>query len=334
MAKQNWPSNPQHGPGGTGLGTPILNPDGKYTQSKPSAGNVAFPTGSGYVSVPRMPAMPGSAPPGPTTTTGGGGSSRGGGGGYGGMSSAAKSAGILGLLNNFRPQKYTFNPYEFQEFDAPEFYDFDDSKYTDLQSRIAAGAEADIASGNAAIDEALAQINNTPIGFQGGQWATNPEMSQAMQRMYGAQGMPTSLTDATMAEGIQADAAFGNVMALLGENARQKRASDLMALEGDRRRMTENIQALSSGMDASVALSMANALEQYKKDKMMYGYEVARMNWEARQNVGMYNNQGRNQVGQANTQMVNETNQNAMNILADLIASGVAVDPNAYKQVT
>lgn len=267
----------------------------------------------------------------PTYNPGGGGGGRGGGGGG---APAVDTAAIMGALNAYRPQMKTWNDVSIPEYKPPEFYGFDQSVYDQMRNRIAQAITGARTMGTNAIGEARTQIGNIPLAFQTAPTTTDPGMSAAMQRMYAANNVPTSINAQTMNEGVQADQAFGNLYAILGENARQKRASDLYALTGDQRRLNEQLDQQSLMMNAGVDLALAQAKRQHEIDKWMFGEDVARANYDtAVQNI-MYNAQGRQEVANANVDTANATNANAMQALVDLLSAGVQVDPASYQQVT
>jgi len=142
---------------------------------------------------------------------------------------------------------------------------------------------------------------------------------------------------------VQADQAFGNVLALLSGAAQNNQASSLRALGGDQRRFTESLQNQGRNMNLGVNMAQARAQEQYNKDKWQYGEEVARLNYntamqeaqynnQGRNQVGQSNNQGQNQTGQGNAQMTNEFNQGNIRSLIELIAGGATIDPAMLQQ--
>lgn len=260
----------------------------------------------------------GGYPPGPGP--GGGGSRRGGGGG-GGMIQPDWDK--LNAIMNWRPKEQTWTDVNLPEYKPPQFYGFNDAQYTTMKNYIAERLGMARQQGAAAYGEARGQINATPMGFQSAPTTTDPGMSAAMQRMYAANGVPTSVNEATMNEGVQADRAFGNLYAILGENARQGRASDLRALAGDERRMGEELATQEMNANLSVDMALARAREQYEKEKWAFGEDVARTNWQTRQAEIMYNAQGRQQTANNNVDAWNAAQGGNVSTLIDMIASGL-----------
>jgi len=141
-----------------------------------------------------------------------------------------------------------------------------------------------------------------------------------MQRMMGANGVQPDAGET--GRGVQADQAFGNVLALLGGNADQRQGAEMRALGGDERRFGESMNSQARSMTLGVDLAMARAREAYDKEKWQYGEDIARQNYEARREAALYNNQGTNQTRQMNTQGVNDAVGGNVQTLLQLLAQG------------
>lgn len=265
-------------------------------------------------------------------------------GGYGGGIGAANMAAIMKLLGR-KPQQYAApQSYEWQDlalgqYDAPEFRQFDGSQYDLMKGGITKGLAADAAAGGAAYGDARTELEQYQNPFSNRQYSQNTGMPEAMQRMLAANDV--GLDQAETNRGVQADAAFGNVLALLGGAADQSQASSMRALGGDERRFNESLASQGRTMNLGVDMAKSKALQAYEQEKWQYGESVARANYETRMQEAIANNQGRNQVGQANTQQTNEINQantalandyqqSSGNALIDLLASGQKIDPAAF----
>lgn len=272
-----------------------------------------------------------------------GGNSNGGGVGGGGGVGAANMASIMKLLGRkpqqyAAPQAYKWEDLNLGEYDAPAFRQFDGSQYDMMRGGITEGLAADAAAGGAAYGDARTELSQYQNPFTDRQYSQNTGMPEAMQRMLAANDV--SFDPAETAQGVQADQAFGNVLALLGGTADQSQASSMRALGGDERRFNESLASQGRTMNLGVDMAKAKALEAYEQEKWQYGESVARANYETRMQQAMTNNTGRNQTGQANTQQANETNQantqlgndyqqSSGNALIDLLASGQKIDPAA-----
>ena len=236
------------------------------------------------------------------------------------------------------PQAYKWEDLNLGEYDAPAFRQFDGSQYDMMRGGITEGLAADAAAGGAAYGDARTELSQYQNPFTDRQYSQNTGMPEAMQRMLAANDV--SFDPAETAQGVQADQAFGNVLALLGGTADQSQASSMRALGGDERRFNESLASQGRTMNLGVDMAKAKALEAYEQEKWQYGESVARANYETRMQQAMTNNTGRNQTGQANTQQANETNQantqlgndyqqSSGNALIDLLASGQKIDPAA-----
>ncbi len=255
--------------------------------------------------------------PGGGYPTGGGGGGRGGGGGGG---AKPINWGVMGQAMGYRPQEFTWQNYTPEQYKGTGFYDFNGGQYDRMRRGVREGLAADLAAGNTAYGDARGELERYQNPFAGRQYSQNPEMSQAMQRMMSANNVQADPME--RARGTQADAAFGNVLALLAGNAGQRQASELRALGGDQRRFGESLNSEGRGMNLAVDMKEAAARDQYEKDKWQYGEQIALQNYNARTQAGMYNNQGANTVGQANTQALNDVTGGNMGLILDLIASG------------
>jgi hypothetical protein len=256
--------------------------------------------------------------------TGGGGGGGYGGGGGGGGAPQIDMGQVMALLGR-KPGQYNWNDFEQADYVGSPYRDFNSGQYDMMRSGITEGLAADQAAGATAYGDARFELEQYQNPFAGRDYATNPEMSGAMQRMMSANNVTPDYAD--QSRGVQADSAFGNVLALLGANAGNRQASELRALGGDERRFGESLASEGRTMGLGVDMAEAAALEQYEKDKWMYGEEIARMNYQTARETGMYNAQGQQGVAQGNVQLNNEYNQNNTNTLIDLLASGQKITP-------
>ena len=255
---------------------------GPATQSK-TVWSVG-PSGKAQVSAPQTPYTP-------TTTSsgggGGGGRRYGGGGGGGGGSSQISQAmfdSMLNLLGRSRPDGLKFNKYSGQKYRS-----FNEAPYTQAREQLTQGTERDLAASNAAYDQAQAQMDlNNSAGnpYAGGLQATSADLGGAMGRMLAAnQGAGADAARQVSAEGAQADAAMGNVAALLAATDERAMQGRQMGLTADRGASARYIQDQARGLEAGINMARAKAYEQYQQEKWMYGEQVAMMNWQRRNEV-------------------------------------------------
>lgn len=283
--------------------------------------------------------FPASAPGGP----GGPGGPRGLGGGGGGVPKIDMAA-ILRLLGGNKPTPYgPPKAYEYEDLVVPDyvgtgFREYDGSMYDTMRSGIAEGLAADARAGATAYGDARTELSQYQDPFTDRGYTQNQAMPAAMQRMLAANNV--QLDPAEAARGGQADAAFGNVLALLGGNARQAQASNMRALAGDERRFGESLASEGRSMQFGVNMTESKAREQYSREKWQYGEDIARSNYEKNTQLAATNSAGRNAAGQSNTQATNEVNlantrmgnesrDSNTNALINLLASGQSIDPAA-----
>ena len=237
----------------------------------------------------------------------------GGGGGGGGGAKPIDWGAMSSAMAGYRPDSYQWQDSQWKNVVTPQrqannFYNFDQSQYDKMRQGIQTGLAADLASGRSAYGDARGELQQYQNPFAGRSYTQNPQMSEAMQRMMAANGVQPDQADA--AQGVQADRAFGNVLALLGGNADMRQAQQLRALGGDERRFGESLASEGRTMTLGVDMALAKAREQYDRDKWQYGEDIANQNWQANVQAAMYNNQGQNDTSRYNNQGVNSTAQN------------------------
>ena len=324
--------------------TAIVNMMGGKTYDQSRQGSVFYPTATGMGNTPQRSAETGNwylggatqplptfnnQPP-PYRPTGGGGKSGGGGGGGGGGAPKIDTGAIMALINGHQPERYQWEDLDLPDYQARDFYNFDTTQYDKARTGITQGLAADQATGNQAYADATTELQQYQNPFANRAYAQNQPVDAAMQRMLQANGGQQD--QATTNQGVQADQAFGNVLALMGGAAANNQASSLRALGGDQRRFTESLQNQGRNMNLGVDMRQAAAQEQYNKDKWQYGEEVARLNYQTNMQEVSANNTGRNQTNQQNTQMANDWWSTNGKTLIDLIAGGAAIDPAQLQQ--
>ena len=262
-------------------------------------------------------------PAGSPTSPGGGYGSYGGGGGGCGLTDAGMKQ-IMQLLGR-KPQQYGYNPLAIDDYQGTGFRDWDGSMYDMARGGVTEGLAADAAAGAAAYGDARTELDQYRNPFAGREYATNQGMPDAMQRMLKANNATLDPTET--ARGSEADAAFGNVLALLGGTADQAQASAQRALGGDERRFNESLASQRRTMNVGVNMTEAKARQQYEQDKWQYGEDIARANYEKNSQVAMANNTGQNQTDQANVGLINDNNAQSTQALIQLLSSGQKIDP-------
>jgi uncharacterized membrane protein len=265
-------------------------------------------------------------------------------GGPGGGGRQIDMAAILKLLGGNKPTPYgPPKAYEYEDLVVPDyagtgFREYDGSMYDKMRTAGAEGLAADLQVGKTAYGDARTELSQYQDPFSNRGYTQNQAMPAAMQRMMAANNV--QFDPAETAQGGQADAAFGNVLALLGGTAQQAQASNMRALAGDERRFGESLASEGRSYANAINMTEAKARQTYEQEKWQYGEDIARSNYEKNTQLAATNSTGRNTAGQANTQATNEVNlantrmgnesrDNNVNALIQLLASGQKIDPAA-----
>jgi len=344
------------GSGGSGTGSSGYNPaTGQY------AGGWANTSNNTYYTTPQLDNDAGTGPSIEELMAlmNGGGRPRGGGGGGGGPT--ANYSAMYEALQGYKPQQYEagtvpqyqdsglrYEAADFGTYDAPEFYDFDTGTYDRARLALADGLTADRAAATGAYGDAMAELaalyaDNPYAGREFTQAGADPNaQTQALLSQYGG-SVDTS-------GGMQADRAFQNVMGLNAAATQQRQAAEQRALSGDERRRMETLGNQGRMMGHQIEMQQARALEQYNKDKWMYGEQVARYNYEnnirqqmhnneiANQNVGLQQNaydqaygsnvaqyQANQAAANANVDLANQTSATQLQAIIDMLSQGANI---------
>jgi hypothetical protein len=242
-------------------------------------------------------------PPGPGPGPGGGGGGRGGFGGGGGPRKVDTDL-FLQLANRTpqaydNPEEYVWDSYDYQDFDAPEFEEFNSGIWEENDAEIGAAGERDRSRGMGGYADARVEAEQYRNPFQRNRRTTGGAMSGAMQRMMQQNG--ASFDPQDIAQGVNADAAFGYLMDNNAAFADRSQDATMRALSGDERRFNETIDNRVAGDRAVNSLARTRAEADHDSKAFDYRYKNDLLNHQGRQQAGMYNHQGQNSVSQQNT---------------------------------
>lgn len=208
----------------------------------------------------------------------------------------------------FTPQQLSLQPLQFAEYQGMPVRDFDGSMFDMARERLGQAVEMDRDRATSTYDNlrnTLQQGFSNP--YDSSSWARNPEMSGAMQRMLAANagGMAEGGHDA-WAEGRNADAAFGNVLALLGAGEQQRHASRLNQTHMDTATALQRIAAQELGLGTGIDMSRARAHSgwQQRADERAYQDHVTGQTWG--RDAAMYNHGIENQAAMHNNDLANQ----------------------------
>jgi hypothetical protein len=312
--------------GGSMMGQPVSSsPTTWKNVSAPGAANPYLWYTSGYTAG-TQPGWPGMTQP----MGGGSGGGSGGGGGGSGLTQPYAEA-MMKLLGQ-GPASYSakqFSAPAYQPYDMP---DFDASMYDQMRQRTSQAGEAD----RAAARGAYANLGNTLASnyqnaYANANYASSPQMQAAMSNMLGAQG--NSAVQQRLGvqnnEAAQADAAFGNVLALLAANEDMGQRSRLNQVDMDRNTALRGIDAQLLGVNAGIDRQQGEAKQVYDRESrdraasdnmtaQEWARQLAMLNWQAEQEAARYNTETKNQFSTSRLQPL-------IDLLMTMSGSGMAL---------
>jgi len=264
--------------------------------------------------------MGGTPPPGqmPGYPGSGGGGYGGGGGGGGGGGPAGMSQEMFdylaSIMGKSKPQDVAYNPVDLAE---PTW---DPSQYGVARQGVTSGIQGIRDRGMAAFGRARTELGQYQNPFEGGLRTNNPDLQNAMQRMMAANGVNPGQVGATNAEGVQADQAMRNSLAMLAGVSQNQAAGNLRALGGDEQTFDQTLGL--EGNNLNLGINMAEA-----RGKTAWQDKVDAI----RQQEAMANWQRQNAVGDTNAQQQNAWNADILKTYLQLVggtAPGVTLPAN------
>jgi Predicted membrane protein len=251
----------------------------------------------------QMPGSPGS---------GGGGYGGGGGGGGGGPAGMTQEMFdyLASIMGKSRPQDLAYNPLDLP--DPSQTMKWDPTQYGVARQGVASGIEGIRNRGNTAFDQAQGELSRYQNPFEGGLRTNNPDLQNAMQRMMQANGVNPGQVATTNAEGVQADQAMRNSLAMLAGTDQARMAGNMRALQGDRTTFDQNLGLEANNLNLGVNMAEARgktAFDQRLQDAMM----------EAANQEAMQNWQRQNAVGDTNVNQQNQWNADILKTYLQLV---------------
>ncbi len=241
---------------------------------------------------------PGQQPQSPGYPGYGGGGGGGGGGGPAGMTQEMFDY-LASILGKGKPQDLAYNPLDLP--DPSQTMKWDPTQYGVARQGVASGIEGIRNRGNTAFDQAQGELARYQNPFESGLRTNNPDLQNAMARMMAANGVNPSQVGATSEEGVQADRAMQNALAMLAGVDQARAAGNLRALQGDRTTFDQNLGLEANNLNLGVNMAEARgktAFDQRLQDAMM----------EAANQEAMQNWQRQNAVGDTNVNQQNQWN--------------------------
>ena len=235
-------------------------------------------------------------------------------GGSGGGGSAGMTQEMFDYLSSIigkgKPQALTAENLDLA--DPSQYMKWDPSQYNVARQGVTSGIEGIRTRGNTAFDQAQGELSRYANPFEGGLQTRNPDLQAAMQRMMQANNVAPGQVGATNEEGVQADRAMANTLALLAGTDQARSASNLRALAGDRTTFDQNLGLEGNMLNLGVNMSEARgktAFDQALQQAMM----------EAANQEAMQNWTRRNQVADTNVGAQNQWNQDILNTYLQLV---------------
>jgi hypothetical protein len=304
-----------------GMGTPNYVP-GSYNQN-------AY---SGYANAIATGGLPPIGPGNPISTgPGGGGSGGGGGGGGGSVLTQAMFDQMVAALGR-QGQQQTYTPLNLPAFQGQNIAAFNATPYTQAQDSLNQAVAADTANVNTNAQNTTTALTNNYTNDYANATVT-PGATQApvgVGLTGGGGGAQQAANDVNAANG-DSQAAFRNLLTVLGAAANQSQTSRLGQVAMDRTSALNQIGAQNLGLGAGINQARAQGQNQWSQQDNERRYQNSLMSQQWQREQAMQNNQGLNTVNQANVQQRNQQMQTILQPLLDLIAStgGQRIDTSA-----
>lgn len=270
-----------------GLNTINTNPN-EFVKGFQDYTNIMRGGGNQYPAT--QPIFPMANNPGSGNRGGGGG---GGGGGAAGLDQATFDW-LMAQLQN-KPGEVGYRPLDLP--DPSQYMHWDPSQYGVARQGVTSGLAGVQERANTAYDQAQGELQRYQNPFAAGVQTTNPAMDDAMRRMAEQQGAMPAL-NAVEGQGVQADKAFGNMLALLSGNDQARQAANLRALAGDRRTTEQNLGLEGNMLNLGVNMAEARGKTAFDQalQQAMYGAagQEATSNWSRQNDVEATNVAARN----------------------------------------
>lgn len=247
---------------------------------------------SGGSKLTTMGTAPRRPPSGGSSGGGGGRGGGGGGGGGGGLPHLTQDQlnQMYALLGQHPPQE-TANPLNLPEYQKYQGAAFDPSMWQQLQGNLDTAVASDRQAAQGAYGDLTTYLNQNYRNAFAGQpnYASQgnaPGMDQqSMNRMLQAQGVdPNALGEQRNYAG-GADAAFGNLLALLGANENQAQQNRLGNVQMDANTTNRAIDMAALQGKAGIGLQQGQAQQAWKQRQDDQAYQ----DWQNQQNVAQQN---------------------------------------------
>jgi len=263
------------------------------------------------------------APTFPTTMPPFGGYPTGGGGGGGGGAPAPDYSQWGGWAAATRPSTLKATDLDLPEYQQVAPRAWDTSQYDAARTGVAGGIADARNIGNTAFDRQLAEYRAMRNPYTQGPRTTNPGVDpRLLASMQAWGGAGSGGAAQAFGEGVQADQAMGSVYDLLASGQDQYQQGLMRSTAGDRMQLDQRLGGEERMLNLGIQMAQARAKEAYDKEVWALGKEAADRNYEARMAEASANWTRRNTVDDTNVATGNAWNQNVLNTILSMIASG------------
>ena len=290
----------------------------------------------------QQPTAPSGGPTG--GSSGGYGYGGGGGGGGGGgapMMSQAQWDAMLGVLGTQSPDL------QLQAANLPNFRGrpirkFQGRMYNQMQNRLNQAVRGDRRSVMNQMAQLRGQLQRDYSNpYKSAEFARNPQMQQQMQQLMastGANPLENGYAESVNAEnayGQSSDAAFANLMNVLGATDQQTQTSRLAQVGMDKAEALRNINTQRLGLGTGIDLAKGKAKEswQVRADERQYQNSLTRQQWNREER--MRNQDLRNLERQTEYTTGVETQNSRIQALLDMLgaSTGAKLDYGGIQKI-
>jgi hypothetical protein len=251
------------------------------------------------------------------SSSGSSGGRRRGGGGGGGAATPLFSQSMLDwaaqLMQGVHPQALTANTLDLPDYQGMPVRPFDNSMYQQALTALGEGQATDTATANQATQNMLSFLNNNYVNAFNNPNQTYSQapvgMDQAaMARLLQSQGVDPNVMAQTANEGVQANAAFGNMWRALAGNEDIMQRSRLANAQQYGNQAIQAINAAAAGGRLGINLGQAQAQAAWQQRADDRAYQDSQIQQQIAQQEALQNWQRANQVQDTNAQNLNSYN--------------------------
>ena len=270
-------------------------------------------------------------PPGmlPTMPRPSGGGRGGGGGGGGGGGAPAMDQGTLNAMLaalGRGPQQMGFTPLDLPDYQGTPLSPFSTAPWDTMRSQVDTAAQRDREAAEAGYGRLASTLGaNFMNPYTNAPVQASPQVQNAMinlmQKSGAAPGAGNEAINAENAYSQNSDAAFANLLGVLGAGAQQSQASRMAQVAMDANTAQQGIGAQAAGMRSAADVQQAQGQQNWQQRADDRAYQDAQLRQQQQQQEMMQNWQAQQAANQYNTTTANQFQQNQLGPLLELIGS-------------